>query len=328
MRKIIFLFICFTGSLLAFNKEFIDSVQGDSSIWAKGRLINIDTYYNSPFAQTFVQLQSSGFFKYLALFSIIGVIIAFIGHYLIVGPKSFSHEHGKIYVFSAFERIIHLIAAISWVILVPTGLIIMFGASFGGGAFVSFCKDLHAVATIFFGISLPFLFIFWVVRMLPVIYDLRWAIIVGGYLSKNKRAIPAGKFNFGQKMWFWVATLGGFVMIVTGASMFFLDAQLPVANGLFFGLTQIEYLRLVAIIHNILGMACAVFLLVHIYMALFCVKGAIHAVITGYKEEEEVYVLHHYWYQELLKKGEIRKSIFEEKYGSLKPVNTIGKVVG
>lgn len=327
-KAVLFLFIC-TSAIFAgvSNKEFIDQVQYNSSVWGEGRVENIVPYASSPFAQLFVELQSAGVFKYLALFAVIAVIIAFIGHYMIVGPKSFSHDHGKVYAFSKFERIIHLIAAVAWVILVPTGLIIMFGSSFGGGGFVLFMKDLHGVATIFFAISLPFMFAFWFVRMLPVVYDLRWALIVGGYLSKKKRAIPAGKFNFGQKAWFWVCTLGGFFMIVTGAVMFFLDGTIPGANGAVFGISQIEFLRLSAIIHNILGAACAVFLLVHIYMAVFCIKGAIHAIINGYKEEEEVYVLHHYWYQELLKKGKIQESVFEDKYPRLEPVNAVGKVI-
>ncbi|MBR6952549.1 MAG: formate dehydrogenase subunit gamma, partial [Campylobacter sp.] len=50
---------------------------------------------------------------------------------------------------------------------------------------------------------------------------------------------------------------------------------------------------------------------------VFAIKGAIHSMISGYKEEEEVYVLHHYWYRELLDKKKIEKSEFEEKYERL-----------
>ena len=41
-------------------------------------------------------------------------------------------------------------------------------------------------------------------------------------------------------------------------------------------------------------------------------------MITGYKEEEEVYVLHHYWYQELIKKNQIPVSDYEKVYPKLK----------
>lgn len=319
MKKIFILFGCFVG-LFGYNEDFIKKVQFNNDIWGKARVENIDTYHTSPFAEWFVWLQSSGFFANLALFAIIAVLLAFAGHYAIVGPKSFSHNHGKVYAFNVIERLTHAIAAFSWIILVPTGIIMMFGEEFGGGVFVRFCKNLHGIATILFALVLPYMFFKWFFRMLPVVYDAKWAMIVGGYLSKKKRPIPAGKFNLGQKAWFWVCMGGGFVMVVTGALMYFLDAKIPVVNGEFLGMAQINLLRISVIIHNILGAACAVFLLVHIYMAVFCIKGSIHAIINGYKEEEEVYILHHYWYQELLNKGVIERSSFEKDYENLKPI--------
>ena len=70
-------------------------------------------------------------------------------------------------------------------------------------------------------------------------------------------------------------------------------------------MSQIEVLRLSAIVHNILGIVCAVFFLVHIYMAAIAIHGAIWSMVTGYKEEEEVAILHSYWYKELQSKGQI-----------------------
>ena len=129
--------------------------------------------------------------------------------------------------------------------------------------------------------------------------------------------MPAGKFNAGQKAWYWVAIPGGIVMILTGAAMFFLDFRTPdVASWL--GVSQIEVLRASALIHNVLGIVCAVFFLVHIYMAAIAIHGAIWSMITGYKEEEEVYVLHHYWYQELISKNKIPVSEYEKTYAKLK----------
>ncbi|MPB71754.1 formate dehydrogenase subunit gamma, partial [Campylobacter fetus] len=224
---------------------------------------------------------------------------------------------GKIYAFSKYVRIIHLIAALSWIVLVPTGIIMMWGDSFGGGFFVRLVKNLHGLATILFAISIVPMLLMWGKRMLLSIYDIKWMMIVGGYLSKEKHPVPAGKFNAGQKSWFWVAVGGGFVMILTGAAMYFLDFNTPILSSTF-GLTQIEILRLSAIVHNVLGIVCAVFLLVHIYMAVFAIKGAIHSIITGYKEEEEVYILHHYWYQELVNKGLIKPSKFEAYHSNLK----------
>lgn len=290
--------------------------QSMSPIWDDNRLVGIDRY-DSYFGSLWTYLQGNDYFSYGVAIAIIAVLVAFSAHYMVVGPKHFDHHSGKVYAFSKYVRLVHLIAAISWVILVPTGVIMMWGDLFGGGFFVRLMKNLHGIATILFAISIVPMFLMWGKRMLLSLYDIKWMMIVGGYLSKIKNPVPAGKFNAGQKAWFWVAMLGGFVMILTGAAMYFLNFNTPVLSSVF-GLTQVEVLRLAAIVHNIIGIVCAVFLLVHIYMAVFAIKGAIHSIITGYKEEEEVYILHHYWYQELVKNGLMKPSKFEVSYTNLK----------
>jgi len=56
--------------------------------------------------------------------------------------------------------------------------------------------------------------------------------------------------------------------------------------------TTPDQLRIMAMIHNFLGAALAALFLVHLYMALFAIKGAITSMITGYKPREEVEILH------------------------------------
>ncbi|WP_235361671.1 formate dehydrogenase subunit gamma [Campylobacter sp. RM16704] len=292
--------------LACFNFLFAqDMIETKSTqIWDIQRVMNIESYQN--FGALWTKLQG----EYIAsavLIILIVVISAFALHYMVIGPKKFSHDGKKIYAFSVFERLFHFVAAISWIILVPTGLIMIFGSYFGGGFFVRMCKNLHGIATILFIISIIPMLLCWIKRMLPASYDLRWMMIVGGYLSKEKRPVPAGKFNFGQKSWYYIAVFGGFLMIITGAFMFFLDFNSTSLQS-FFGISHIDILRASAIIHNILGILCAVFFAVHIYMAVFAIKGSIHSMINGYKEEEEVYILHSYWYKELSDKKQINPS--------------------
>lgn len=317
MKKLLLFLVSACVMLGANGANQLEGInQGMSPIWDDNRLVGIDRY-DSYFGSLWTYLQGNDYFSYGVAIAIIAVLIAFSTHYMVVGPKHFDHHSGKVYAFSKYVRLVHLIAAISWVILVPTGVIMMWGDLFGGGFFVRLMKNLHGIATILFAISIVPMFLMWGKRMLLSLYDIKWMMIVGGYLSKIKNPVPAGKFNAGQKAWFWVAMLGGFVMILTGAAMYFLNFNTPILSSVF-GLTQVEVLRLAAIVHNIIGIVCAVFLLVHIYMAVFAIKGAIHSIITGYKEEEEVYILHHYWYQELVKNGLMKPSKFEASYTNLK----------
>ncbi|WP_291952498.1 formate dehydrogenase subunit gamma [Campylobacter sp.] len=299
MCKVLLVFLACLNLLVA-----ADVSLKDTQIWNEQRVLNINSYEN--FGALWTKLQ--GEYIASAVFIILILVISiFALHYMVIGPKKFSHDGKKIYAFSTFERLFHFVAAISWIILVPTGLVMIFGSYFGGGFFVRMCKNLHGIATILFIISVIPMLLCWIKRMLPASYDLRWMMIVGGYLSKEKRPVPAGKFNFGQKSWYYIAVFGGFIMITTGAFMFFLDFNSTSLQTIF-GISHIDILRISAIVHNILGILCAVFFAIHIYMAVFAIKGSIHSMINGYKEEEEVYILHSYWYKELSDKKQINPS--------------------
>lgn len=278
----------------------------DSQIWGAMRIENIAGYGQEgtlKLGALFVTLQAN-YFSQIFLVILIGVPLIFTLHYIIIGPKVFSHDGEPIYVFSLFNRIVHQVAAISFIVLVPTGFIITFGSFFGGGEFVRAMKNLHGISAVSFAIVVIPMFVMWVKDMFISWDDIKWLAIVGGYLSKTKKPVPAGKFNAGQKTWYWLATLGGMVMILTGAAMFFLDFNIAMINNIT-GLSQIDLLRASAILHGIFGMAVVIFFFVHVYMAVFAIKGAIHSIITGYKSKEEIEYLHSSWYKKLKKEGKI-----------------------
>ncbi len=296
VRKIVFLLALF--SVTAFADHLLKDQ--NSAIFGKDLLINIAGYGKEGslnLGVLFTYLQSK-VFGLVFLGIAFGVPAAFALHYFVVGPMIFSHDRKKIFVFNVFHRTIHWLAGFSFIALVPTGFIMIFASSFGGGDFVIACKQIHAMATVVFAIAVLPMFFMWVKDMLPIKADLKWLMIMGGYLNKRKEPIPAHKFNAGQKMWFWVCTLGGILMILTGAIMYFQDFHLPFNLGM----SQIDLLRLSAIMHNVMGMAVVALFFTHIYMSVFAIKGAIHSMISGYKEEEEVEILHSLFYKELKEK--------------------------
>lgn len=293
MKKIYFILAILILPVLAFAAD------ADSTIFGKDLIVNIlgyDQKESLHLGYLFTLLQST-YFKPLFFGVLVGVPAIFFVHYMIIGPMIFSHDRKKIYIFTFFNRMIHTMAGIAFIILIPTGLVMMFGTTFGGGEFVRFCKEIHAISTLLFIVSIIPMFFMWVRWMFVHWDDFKWLMIVGGYLNKNKKPVPAGKFNAGQKLWFWLATLGGFVMIATGAVMYYQDFKLAFIVS--FGVSQIDFLRASAIVHNTLGLAVLALFITHVYMSVFAIKGAIHSIITGYKEEEEVEVLHSSFYKRL-----------------------------
>ncbi len=230
------------------------------------------------YGQQFTNLQAFLFNRaFLLIITIVPTV--FLLHYITIGPKIFAHDGDQVYYFNLFSRIIHLIGAVSFSLLVITGLMIIFGKFFGGGTPVHTARLVHIASAAILAVDVPIMFAIWFVDMLPRTYDLAWFLILGGYLSKKKKPVPAGRFNAGQKVWFWLCTLGSGGMIYTGYLLY--TFQSPV-----------DQLRLMVIIHNFLGMALVAFFLTHLYMSLFAIKGSIHSMITGYKPREEVEILH------------------------------------
>lgn len=243
---------------------------------------------NSPdsygFGEVFTLLQGS-YFQLIFGIVVVATILAFLGHFIAIGQRKFHHGN-KIQVFSKYNILVHWCAAVPFVLICITGLIMVFGDKLGGGGFVRFARDVHGISTIAFTIFGPLMFLMWVKDALPKSYDIAWFMIMGGYLSKENRPVPAGKFNAGQKMWFWLCTCGGFVMIISGAYLFFQFAG-------------IDTLRFMALLHNILGFLIIALLITHIYMAVFAIEGAFESIINGQMGEEEIAILHSYYYKEL-----------------------------
>ncbi len=233
----------------------------------------------------------------------IGVLVVFLLHYLVIGPKKFSHEGKGIFVYSIFKRIVHWTAALAFVLIVPTGFMMIFGKELGGGDLVLTARYIHSVGTVLFIVSFIPMFLMWFVPMLPTFDDIKWFLMLGGYLTKKKVVVPAGQFNAGQKMWFWVALLGGFVMIFTGGMMYFQDLHLAVLDR--FNLAQIDIIRISAIAHNFLGMAVTALFITHMYMSLFAIKGSLDSMLDGHKSEDEVKYMHSSFYKKLKKEGKI-----------------------
>lgn len=237
--------------------------------------------YGATFTRLIGEVLRYVFFAVITL-----VPLAFLGHYLLVGPMEFPHEP-KILVFPPFCRKVHMVAAVTFSLLTISGLLMIFGSFLGGGLFIRLARYFHIGAAIIFTFTAPLMFASWVKDMLPALHDIKWVFIMGGYLSKDKKPVPAGKFNAGQKMWFWSSTVGGVVMAYTGYIIWSFGAKL-------------DTVRIYTLVHNILGAFLVAVFLTHLYMTIFAIKGAVHSITTGYRSKAELDILHSLYEYELM----------------------------
>ncbi|MDY6821113.1 MAG: formate dehydrogenase subunit gamma [Deferribacterota bacterium] len=219
-------------------------------------------------------------FKISCLLVIFVAILGFIIHYLIFGSKEFNEEE-KIYWFNFWNRFVHWSVAITFVILVITGIIIIFADNLGGGIIILITRYIHRITAFLFIIFDILMIIMWRKYFITKPYDIKWLMMLGGYLSKKKKVVPADKFNFGQKLWLILSSIGGVILFITGIVIL----SLP---------PDVKLLQVSIYIHNIIGIILVGFFMIHLYMSVFVIKGSIKTMITGYKPKEEAEYMHGY----------------------------------
>src|ERR1700680_3841526 len=155
---------------------------------------------------------------------ILGTIV-FLGlAYLIIGRIRIAEGRSgkKILRFKAFERFSHWLTAVSFVVLGLTGLNITFGKIVllplvGPDAFSDIsqaAKYVHNFTGFSFIVGLVLIVVIFFRDNLFERVDLDWLKQGGGFI-KNKHA-PAGRFNLGEKLVYWLSLAAGILVSASG----------------------------------------------------------------------------------------------------------------
>lgn len=134
-------------------------------------------------------------------------------------------------------------------------------------------STVHIVSGLLFLGSLVALAVMWRPVMRFVSYDRDWLKRLGGYFSRGHPILPAGKFNAGQKIWFYVSILLGILVSVSGALIYY-----P-------GLLGLRWDIFLYVVHTALAVAASAMVIVHVYLAVLAHPHAARAIITGEMDE-------------------------------------------
>ena len=182
----------------------------------------------------------------------------------------------KIVRFNQFERFVHWLTASCFIILALSGLNVTFGKVLllplvGPEAFTTWsemAKYAHNYLSFPFTIGVVLIFLTWIGGNIPNAADVEWFKRGGGILSDDHP--PAGHFNGGQKVIYWIVVLGGGTSAVTGYLLLF-----P-----FYG-TGISGMQLAEVIHATVAMLFIAVMLGHIYIGTIGMEGAAEAMGQG-----------------------------------------------
>lgn len=209
---------------------------------------------------------------------------------------------------SWFNRLLHWTTAVSFIALAITGLSMLIGRELlipllGKAGFATWAQasiQIHNVVGPLFSVCIVLMIVLWIWHNFPNRVDMAWLKAGGGMFSKNSHP-SAGRFNAGEKIWFWALATGGLLVVLTGLilvapsfniELAFLDnvrAQMQQAN----------------VIHAILAVLWTALALGHIYIGTAGTEGAFEGMSTGYVSEEWARQHHDLWYEQMASKGKI-----------------------
>jgi formate dehydrogenase subunit gamma len=195
--------------------------------------------------------------------------------------------------FNAFERFVHWMTASCFVVLALSGLNITFGKPLllplmSPAAFTTWsewAKYAHNYLSFPFTLGVVLIFLMWLGGNIPSRVDVDWLKRGGGMVGHDHP--PAGRFNAGQKLIYWIVVLGGAAMAISGYVLIF-----P-----FYG-TSIGTMQDAAIVHGIVAMLFIAAMLGHIYIGTIGMEGAFEAMGRGTVDLNWAREHHSLWLEE------------------------------
>ena len=190
------------------------------------------------------------------------------------------------------SRVIHWAVADTFFLCVATGLPVWtpvfdwLGSLFGG---LAVCRVIHPYAGLLFFVSSAAMFVHWRKEMEMTAQERGW---VGPklleYLRDEANHDQIGKYNGGQKVFFYTAFLSALGFLVSGVVLWF-----PMT---FPGLLR----QLAILLHNVTFIAFFVSIVFHIYLGTTAEPGTFDAMTRGTVSKAWARIHHPKWYRELM----------------------------
>jgi formate dehydrogenase subunit gamma len=230
------------------------------------------------------------------------VFLAIVAFYFVFGPVK---VHGKptgrlMRRFSTADQVVHWSVAISFCILGLSGLIMLFGKHvllpiIGYTLFAwlaALSKNLHNFVAPLFMVSVLAMVVLFVRHNLPKAYDLQFLANAFAVMAKGKH-VPSGKFNGGEKVWFWLGVVG-LSIIVSWSGLILLFPNFDQTRAV---------MQDAWIWHAAAALLYIAISFGHIYLGTVGLEGSYQAMRTGYVDEVWAKEHHEYWHNEMKSGG-------------------------
>jgi formate dehydrogenase subunit gamma len=211
-----------------------------------------------------------------------------------VSRSSAAHNDEMIPRYSFAERANHWIGALTYTYLLMTGLafwspyLYWLAAVVGGGPVA---RSWHPWVGLIFAASVFWTFKEWRRDMQMDESDRAWAKAIPHYIqNEDDKLPPVGRFNYGQKLFFWGIFYGVILLLVSGIALWYTEA-LP---------WSLRFVRYAAIlIHASVALITIGLFLIHVYMSAILEEGSLTSMIHGKVTSAWAWTFHRSWYDQV-----------------------------
>ena len=212
----------------------------------------------------------------------------------ISSPRTTGEAGERILRYTLVERVHHWMGALFYVYCLITGLafwspyMYWLAALVGGGPTARFWHPWLGVA---FAFSMFWMYKMWRGDMATTEADLRWRKAVNHYIENDDQNLPPeGRFNYGQKIFFWLMFYGVILLVISGIGLWFVES-IP---------WSLRWLRYLAVtVHVSAAMATIGGFIIHVYMGTAMIRGGFTSIIRGEVSVAWARTHHRLWYEQV-----------------------------
>ena len=220
----------------------------------------------------------------------------------IPASSTMSTSGDRIVRYTLTERVNHWVGGLSYVYCLLTGLafwspyLYWMAALVGGGPTGRFW---HPWFGLIFTASTVWMYKLWRRDMAITDADIAWKKAMPYYIrNEDEKLPPIGRFNYGQKLFFWVMFYGAILLLLSGIGLWFVES-IP------WSLRWLRYL--VVVVHVGAALVSIGAFIIHVYMGTAMVRGGFTSIIRGEVSAAWARMHHRLWYEQVTKEKSSQK---------------------
>ena len=214
--------------------------------------------------------------------------------HVISSTRTTREPGGIILRYTLSERVHHWVGFFFYLYCLITGLafwspyMYWLAAIVGGGPTARFWHPWFGLA---FTVSMVWMYRMWDRDMQITEPDRRWSKAMEYYVkNEDEKLPPIGRFNYGQKLFFWLMLYGVILLLISGLGLWFVES-IP---------WSLRWLRYLAVtIHVAAALATIGGFIIHVYMGTAMVRGGFTSIIRGEVSTTWAKTHHRLWYEQV-----------------------------